>query len=174
MSEVNNVAAAAAPAIPLWLEFFRAIAPICAALIAGVVAWRFGVVQTRIAQKQSETAADKLRLDLFEKRLSVYQSASKYISKILIHGQSSANDDDEYWQGVASAVWVFGPEIDTYLRKTLWTLTSNLHEINEELKESEGQDRYNLGMRKLKLRRELREQHEVLVKLVKPYLHFPL
>jgi len=73
-----------------------------------------------IAFRQSETARNKLKLDLFDKRMAVYQSARKAIGTAATHGNLSQEQQIEYLQGVSPAQWLFGPEVFEYLNKTLW------------------------------------------------------
>jgi predicted metalloprotease len=85
--------------LPLWLEVIKAVAPLLAALLAaGVGAWvahKFGRIQESIAKQQAATAAaaattarNKLRLDLFDRRWAIYQTAKGVIDTM-------AHQDDD-------------------------------------------------------------------------------
>lgn len=176
MPEVNTVAAiaaTAAPTIPLWLEFLRAIAPVIAALIAGFVAWRFGLKQTANSEQQAKTAKDKLRLDLFEKRLTVYEAAKNFLHTACTIGDVSPKDEIDYMAGVSAAGWLFDEEIYKYLANDLWNLTTDLHQKNQELQGLINQEtRKNLADERNLVFKKIVSQNQVLRDLMKPYLHF--
>ena len=76
-----------------WLTLFGSVATMAAAGVAALVAHRIGTSQTAIARQQAETAAteaetarSKLRLDLFERRLGVYNAAMAAITTAVQNG----------------------------------------------------------------------------------------
>ena len=171
MSEVNAISVAAS--IPMWLEVLRASAPIIAACAAGLVAWRFGIVQTRIAHRQSETASDKLKLDLYEKRIAVYQSASAFISYALTMGDMTQDKEMEFLRGTASAEWLFGDDVKKYLDQELWVLCVDFHAINHELKDRQTSlSSKEAAEKRSKIFSLLRKQPQRLSEVFKPYLRF--
>lgn len=66
---------------PIVYQVFHDLAgPVATVLAAGAaffVAWRFGSQQAAIAKTQAETALDRLRYDLLEKRYQIYDTAKQ-------------------------------------------------------------------------------------------------
>jgi Tfp pilus assembly protein PilN len=69
---------------PKVVEFWRTAGTIAVALIAGIIT---GVIQYRqwqTAHRQSRTAQNKLKLDLFDKRMEVYTKISEIVDRLAI------------------------------------------------------------------------------------------
>ncbi len=77
-------------------------------------------VGVAIAYGQWRTAQNKLKLDLFEKRMSVYQTARDMISFVATRGKINPEEQLKYLLGIQTAKWLFGLEVAEYLQKTLW------------------------------------------------------
>ncbi len=157
-----------APGIPMWLEVLRAVAPLFAAVLAaGVGAWvthKFGRIQEDIARQQAATAAaaaqtakSKLRLDLFERRLNVYNAAMTAITTTLQNGDFSATDEREFLIGIQGARWIFDERIYHYLRHELWDQLTDLHMANQNLKDAIA-DRKALAEARGEAFRKIRDQ----------------
>lgn len=78
------------------------------------------LVGATIAYRQWRTAQNKLKLDLFDKRMHVYQAVRDVLGYIGSHGQIGNEQQVEYLSGIQTAKWLFGPEVDIYLSETLW------------------------------------------------------
>ena len=59
--------------------------PICTLILTGVI----GIVTLYIAYQQYRTAKNKLRLDLFDRRLPVFEAAMKLAAGIVSKGSVS-------------------------------------------------------------------------------------
>lgn len=77
-------------------------------------------VGATIAYRQWRTAQNKLKLDLFDKRMRVYQAARDALGHIASHGKLGNEQQIAYLSGIQEAKWLFGPEVHTYLSETLW------------------------------------------------------
>ena len=73
-----------------------------------------------IAYRQWRTAQNKLKLDLFDKRMLVYQAVRDTLGYIAAHGKISQEQQIKYLTGIQSAQWLFDPDIHKYLHETLW------------------------------------------------------
>ena len=73
-----------------------------------------------IAYRQWRTAQNKLKLDLFDKRMIVYQAVRDTLGYIGSHGRINHEEQVKYLIGIQSSKWLFGPEIHKYLDETLW------------------------------------------------------
>lgn len=106
---------------PIWL-------PYLSGLLTPVVA-AFGIW---IAWNQWRTARRKLKLDLFDKRIVVYDAVQHAIGQIMVHGKTSAEVESAYLIGISGAKWLFDKEMDEYLSGELWRLISRLHAVQSE------------------------------------------
>lgn len=112
---------AAAPASVHWTTYVTAL---LTPMIAIIAAW--------IAYSQWKTARRKLKLDLFEKRLEVYDAARTAIGQIIVHGKVSAEVESAYLMGIAGAKWLFDKKMVEYLNQELWMIISKLHAVQAE------------------------------------------
>ena len=64
-------------------DFAGAIATTFAAFVAAGITYFFNRAQTRLAETQADVAVEKLKLDLFEKRYALYNSAKQLVP---LHG----------------------------------------------------------------------------------------
>lgn len=127
LSEVWTAVAPMFPRYEAVLEFMRAFGTPMAALIAAGIAYRFGNIQAGIARRQVSiadnaalTARNKLRVDMYEERLSVHQAVRHLFGQLSVNGHITHDDEIQYLKGIVSARWVFGKEMDTFLNTTLW------------------------------------------------------
>jgi hypothetical protein len=75
----------------------------------------FGVLI--FSYRQWRLAKDKFRLDLFEKRYKVYEAALIYLSAVVAHADVRNDDLHNYNRGTMDAVFLFGPEINNYIKE---------------------------------------------------------
>jgi hypothetical protein len=103
---------------PHWTAYVTALALPVIALIG---AW--------IAFRQWQIARNKLKLDLYDKRMAVYDVVRKTLGVATGHGKLTQDNEIEFLSGVRTAQWLFGPEVSTYLEETLWhkIIAFNLH-----------------------------------------------
>ena len=92
-----------------WTAYVTALTVPVLALVGAVIAYR-----------QWRTAQNKLKLDLFDKRMLVYQAVRDTLGYIGSKGKISSEQQIAYLTGIQTAKWLFGPEVDTYLSETLW------------------------------------------------------
>jgi len=131
-------------------------APVIAATITGLVTLGTAVVIARIAHRQAETAANKLALDLFEKRFAVWKALEKAFGDVFDDARSrymSMTDRDisaalkEAWiEAEVDGHWLFGPEIVAQLRRVgvkLMRLGSIELDLDDEADISERFDRFD-------------------------------
>ena len=78
-----------------------------ATLIAGIIAWT-GYQQHRLAK-------EKLKLDLFEKRFSVYKGVQIFLSQIMQEGKLNLDSLWELQKATQEAEFLFETEIPKYI-----------------------------------------------------------
>lgn len=137
------------------------------ALLTPVVA-AFGIY---IAWRQSRTAQNKLKLDLFDRRFSVYDQARSLLATIMTSG---AITDEALWKfgaGVREARWLFDSAVEDYLRKELWNNAVNLQMYTSELEGLPvGEARSDLVEKRADIKKWFFAQYEVLDAKVEPFL----
>lgn len=147
---------------PHWTAYFTAL---MTAGIALMGAW--------IALQQWRTAQDKLRLDLFEKRMVVYEAARTALGKIFTAGDLSPRDEAEYLVGVTGSKWLFGSDVHSYLHDELWGKLIEMHCHVASLDGLEpGDERNALIGKRTQLRKWFTSQQDRLDSLFLPYLRF--
>jgi hypothetical protein len=109
-------------------EFFKdfagPVATIIASVTAAIITWRFASWQARIAQqqadtgkRQSNTAFDQLRFNLFEKRFAIYNTARELIARVVNEPHLQGSDVIPLHAKLNEAVFFFSPDICDWLRK---------------------------------------------------------
>jgi hypothetical protein len=118
-------------------DFAGPLATVIAAGAAALVAYRLGQSQISVARTQAEiadrnwkTSNQKIVLELFERRLAIYEATRSIIGEITRSG--SAPDDVLFRFGTATdrVPYYFGQEIQDYLE------TIRIHMIELELSNS--------------------------------------
>lgn len=108
--------------MPLWVDIAVKLTPAFVALVVGLVASLISFLQYKISR-------DKLRLDLFAKRLEAYEKLQEFFTSVMRHGTVK----DEALPVLAEARYksrfLFGPEIeksfDGLWKKAIDTRTLN-------------------------------------------------
>ena len=72
-----------------------------------------------IAFNQWSTARKKLKFDLFEKRMVVYEAVRKSSGLLMCGVEPTMMLEIEYLNGIAGAQWLFDEEMGTYLNKEI-------------------------------------------------------
>jgi hypothetical protein len=116
--------------IPFWLDIIVKLAPAFVAFVVG----SFG---TYIAFNQYRMNRDKLRLDLFEKRLEAYEKLQEYFNCLLRDGRV----DDKMISILAEAryksLFLFGNEITEHINE-VWDKAIKMRYLNLKLHGSGG------------------------------------
>jgi hypothetical protein len=86
-----------------------------------------------VAAAQWQTARNKLRFDLFEKRFAVYDAARSFLGSIMTSGTVKNEALGEYLQGIHAAKWIVGPDVDDYLDREIYLPAIQLQCLDAEL-----------------------------------------
>lgn len=98
-----------------------------------------------IALRQWFTSRSKLKLDLFDRRLVIYDAVRSYIAAVMASGKTSQELEFAFLSGTRGARWLFGVEIVDYIDKTLWPKICQLGCLQAELDGMErGEERTRL------------------------------
>lgn len=150
------------------LEISKLIIVNMPALVAVIVA----VVVACISYQQYKLSKDKFRLDLFEKRFSIYKGVQRFLTHILINGKVYLDKSDEFRRDTQDAIFLFGDEIPNYLdiidKKALdmWATTEQYKDLPV------GKERSSLVSQESILLKELIAELPRLREVFSPYLKF--
>ena len=81
----------------------------------GLLTPAIGLVAIYIAWQQWNTNRNKLKLDLFEKRFSVFQATRHFLSAVLRDGRVKREDLEAFRLGILDAVFLFDKQTSDYL-----------------------------------------------------------
>ena len=129
------------------------------------------VIAAVIAYQQWKTARNKLKLELFEKRMEVYACVQETLGHAARDGTLDNEKQIAYLTGTKSAKWLYGPEVATYLDKTLWHKIVDLELYNNLSRDNSNEEERieNIHARGETMK-WLVAQYKDLDKLCEPYL----
>ena len=109
--------------IPRWLqmpsELFPELFRVVQALGPMAVAVVVGAFIVFVAWRQWRTGKQKLRLDMFDRRYSMYEATKMLIDKIAINGQVSSADLAEFRRNVRGAEFLFDGEARKFFKSLI-------------------------------------------------------
>ena len=154
--------------------------PLAAPLAALYVANKFGHIQADIGRRQADTAAqamitnrEKLRLDLFERRLAVYEAANTFITKAIRGEKLNADLRYNLLKDARSATWLFDEATARYITDTLFSDAYEVVRIGELLEvEPDTEERKKLFLQQKDYWHTFKEHSDTLHKVLAPYLRF--
>ena len=99
------------------------------ALLTPVIA----VIAIVIAYRQWRLGQNKLKLDLFDRRFSVYQAAAALISSVMTSGKAADAETYKFLLATKEAKWLLSSEIAEYLDKQIYHKALDLQMLAAEL-----------------------------------------
>ncbi len=157
--------------MPLWVDIVVKLTPAFVTLVIGFVASGIGFLQYRISR-------DKLRLDLFSKRLEAYEKLQEFFASVLQKG--SVENSALHALAVAryKSRFLFGPEIEVMF-DTLWkkaierqTLRSKIYSPSGHATMPVGEERSSIVAQDHALLTWMMKEMEESPKRYEKYLHF--
>lgn len=137
---------------PHWTTYLSALLVPTVAIFGSIIAYR-----------QWRTAQNKLKLDLFERRFSVYDSARKLIGSIMTSGKARDEEVHRFLSETREAKWLLNTEIAKYLDEELYAKAIELQALEAELEGVPvGEERSANVKRQSEVKRWIREQYDVL------------
>lgn len=131
-----------------------------------------GISVAILAYQQYRLAKDKFRLDLFEKRFSVYKGVQVFLTKIMSKGRVESSDFFEFRGSTQDAVFLFENDIPDFI-KSLDEKALAVNTITEQLKGSPiGEERSRLVEQESERLTWLLNQLPRLKEVFGPYLRF--
>jgi hypothetical protein len=129
-----------------------ACSPSWVAISSALLTPLIAVIVAIIAYRQWKTAQNRLKLDLFEKRLAIHNAARGLIATVTSYGKIENKDIFEFLSGIQQARWLLNNDIVQYFEKDLWPRVTKLQELNDT-PDSAGEDR----AANIRRQRELKE-----------------
>jgi hypothetical protein len=86
--------------LPPLMLYVQAVGPTVVAIIAGFIAGY-------IALRQWRTAHDKLRLDMFDRRIAVYDATKALTNMASLHGQVTMEDLGRFYETIRGSEFLF-------------------------------------------------------------------
>jgi hypothetical protein len=111
--------------MPFWLDVIVKLTPAFVSLVVG----SFG---TYIAFNQYRTNRDKLRLDLFEKRIEAYEKLQEYFNYLLRDGRVEDKAIPILAEARYKSLFLFGNEITEYIDE-VWAKASEMRRLDLKL-----------------------------------------
>jgi hypothetical protein len=137
------------------------------ALLTPVIA----ILGAYIAIQQWYTAQNKLRLDLFEKRFSVYNAARNLIGSIVTSGKAKDDELFKYLTGTREAKWLFNVDVANYLEQRLYRPALDLQCLDAELEGLPvGEERTKNVSRQAAIKIAINKEFDGLDRVFSPFL----
>lgn len=152
-----------AATLPIWIQIFPAfLTPV----IGFLACW--------VAYQQYRTNHLKLRYDLFDRRLFVYDALRKFLGQILRDGKTSHEQCLDLLRETSQAEFLFGQDINAYI-KDVYSKGLTLKSLNDELYGEEhlpvGKDRSAVAHKESELLRWFGDQFDVARDHFGRYMH---
>lgn len=146
--------------IPQWVTNIAALSTAAIALLALVIAYQ----QWRIAQ-------NKLKFDLFDRRMRVYEAAAALLASILTSGKAKNEEILKFMAATREAKWLFNAAIAQYLDEELYRKGLDLQALDSELQDLPvGEERSKNVQSQSRLKKWFSDQYAVLDEKFGPYL----
>jgi hypothetical protein len=107
---------------PSWVTLFSALATPTIAIILAYVAWR-----------QWRTAQNRLKLDLFDRRLPIYQQTRDFLARRMALGQLETHEITDFTINTRVSKWLFNSSFANYLENEIAAKAQRLTDLNSEL-----------------------------------------
>lgn len=164
----------------IWGEVKSSVFPLVAPVAAVYVAYKFGHIQAGIGRRQAETALqamgtnrEKLRLDLFDRRLAVYEAANEFITKAARGDRLNADHRFDLLRDTKGATWLFDERTAQYITDSLFSDAYEVVRISEQLEvEPDAEERKKLYHQRTMYCAAFKQHSDNLHKVLAPYLRF--
>ncbi|MFZ0496591.1 MAG: hypothetical protein WBD78_10175 [Methylocella sp.] len=103
------------------------------ALGTPIIALIVGLFGGMIAYRQWRTAQDRLKLDLFDRRLVIYQQTRDFLARRMALGQLKGREITEFAVNTRVSRWLFSAAIADYLEGEIAKKAMDLADLNSEL-----------------------------------------
>lgn len=161
------------PIEPHWTTFASPVVALLTAIIAAGVAVAFGRVQARIARQQADTARTKLQLELFDRRLVIYNAVKSAWGYAATKRAFPSEQINPYLLGTNGVRWLFEDNVVQYVEDTFLGMLIEIEFANASLSAAReaSVDEQTKAANTLAARvKEIAAQQRVIDQLFSPYL----
>lgn len=89
------------------------------------------IIGARIAWQQKQIAAEKLKLEKFDRRFRVFEATRSFLVHILNSGDVDFKNEEQFWVGTMDAIFLFDADI-VYFLEDVRLRAIRFPEINRE------------------------------------------
>lgn len=140
-------------------------------VLAALLTPTIAVFGSIIAYRQWRTAQKKLKLDLFEKRFSVYDAVRSFIASVMTSGKAKDEEMYKFLSGTRETKWLLNDDIATYFDEQIWKNAVELQALDAELEGVPvGDERTKNVRRQGEIKKWLMAQYKVLDEKFSPFL----
>ena len=140
-------------------------------VLAALLTPTIAVFGSFIAYWQWRTAQKKLKLDLFEKRFSVYDTARTFIASVMTSGKAKDEEMNKFHSGARETKWLLNDDIATYFDEQISKNAGELQTLDAELEGVPvGDERTENVRRQGEIKKWLIAQYKVLDEKFSPFL----
>ena len=142
------------------------------AILLAYVAWQ----NYKINEKGLKIQKDKLRLDLFERRLVVYEACQNFLSSFELAGRVINDELVKFLKDSSNAEFLFGKEISEYVDK-IGKKTLRHKQVLRRLEDTTllvGDKRNQLAIEAEQIEEWIQGQREECRSAFRKYLHFSI
>lgn len=145
---------------PHWTTYLSALLTPTVAVLGSLIAYR----QWRLAQ-------NKLKLDLFDRRFSVYEAARNLLASIMTSGKAKDEEIFKFMVATREAKWVLNAQVAEYLDKQLYHKAIDLQILSSELEGVPvGEERTTNVRKQSEIKKWFLAQYDVLDEHFAPFL----
>jgi hypothetical protein len=145
---------------PHWTTYLSALLTPTVAVLGSLIAYR----QWCLAQ-------NKLKLDLFDRRFSVYEAARNLLASIMTSGKAKEDEIIKFMVATREAKWVLNAHVAEYLDKQLYLKAIDLQALSSALEGVPGvEERTSNVHRQLEIKKWFLAQYDVLDEHFAPFL----
>lgn len=161
-------------------QAWSAIVAACALILTRQIARgqrALGLQQAAIAASAVRLSREKLKVDLFERRVAVYDAATTLLNQVLGSGTCSREQKLEFERVSSPAKWLFGEKVRLYFDGEISGVLLDLFLVQHEAQHLEAADferRRALNDREVELLAELLRKTQALDTVMGPYLHLQI
>jgi hypothetical protein len=141
-------------------------------ILTAVLTPLLAVIIAYIAYRQWRTAQNRLKLDLFDRRLAIHSTARDLIATVTSYGKIENKDMFAFLSGTPQARWLLNESIVEYLEKELWPRVTKLQELVDTL-DSPEVDRASNARQQRELKEWIAGQRSNLDALFDRFIKFP-
>ena len=145
---------------PHWTAYISAFLTPIIAILAALIAYR-----------QWQIARSKLKFDLLDRRMAVYDAAIHFIAGVLIENKVTIESLLRFRAGVRATKWLLNSDIHLYLNTELWDKVREFHHIGKALEGMPvGDERTKKVNRQDEILKWLTGQQDAIDKMFDKYL----